>query len=98
MRGRSRAAGSTRPARSAARCVGPTSRARGSGGHEQPDPLTLRIVGRELTDDAAAKHHEHPVREIEDLVELCRDEQNADALIPPLDDLLVDELDASDIE
>ena len=51
-----------------------------------------------LAGDAAVEHHDDPVGERLDLVELDRDEQDRLAAVAQRDDLLVDELDGADVD
>ena len=56
------------------------------------------VGGIEDRHEPAAVHHADPVREFHDLVELGRDEQHGRARIALGHDLLVDELDRSDVD
>src|SRR2546426_8624076 len=69
-----------------------------SGGHEKPDLLALGLCGGKCPHDVAAEHDQDPVRKLEHLVELRRDEEDRGAAIASGDHLLVDELDAADVE
>src|SRR5256885_14993190 len=46
----------------------------------------------------SAVHDQDPIGEVEHLVELRGNEQHGDARVTTLDDLLVDELDAADVQ
>ena len=66
--------------------------------HEDAD---LVPIGRPPVDDRhdlPAIHDGDPVTQLEDLVELGRDEQHGRTRIPLLDRLAMDELDAADVE
>ena len=67
-------------------------------GHQQPELALVGLAGEALAGDAAVEHHDDPVRERLDLVELDRDEQDRLAAVAQRDDLLVDELDGADVD
>ena len=64
----------------------------------RPDFLAVRGSRVEHGDQPAAIHHPDAVRELDDLVELGRDEEDRHAGVTLLDGALVDELDAADVE
>ena len=72
---------------------------RAAGRHQQADLLACRPSRPSTTrDDLAAVHDRDPVGQLEDLVELGRDEQDRRPGVALRDRLAVDELDAADVE
>src|SRR3954454_24356621 len=69
-----------------------------AGSHEHADLVLVRRPAIPDGDDLAAIHHGDPVGQLEDLVELCRDEQDRSASVALADRPAVDELDAADVE
>src|ERR1700737_3165841 len=67
-------------------------------GHQQPDLFALRLGRIERPDEATAVHHDDTIRQLEDLVEIRRDQQHANARIALRNNLTMNELDAPDIE
>src|ERR1700716_3857740 len=98
MRARSNTPGPVPSSMSVRAARANSSRSRLAGGHEHPDLLALRFRRAEAADDAAAIPHQDAVGKVQDLVELRRHEQHRNAGVAPLDHLLVDELDAADVE
>ena len=88
-------AGASRPRRSA---VFDRRDRAATGGHQQPDLLALGGRPVDERHDLAAVHHGDPIGQLEDLVELGRDEEDRRSLISLGDHLAMDELDAADIE
>src|SRR3954462_10014393 len=67
-------------------------------GHEQADLLDVRLPGGELAEDATLVHHDDPVGEREDLVEVLSDQEDADAGLRRLPQVPVDGLDRADVQ
>ena len=65
--------------------------------HLEPD-LLLGHVGRVLAHDLALVHHQDPVRERQDLVELQRDQQDRAAFVALLHETAVEVLDRAHVE
>ena len=81
------------------RAARPASRSAPSAGrHQQADLLPLGGRAVDEGDDLAAVHHGDPIGQLQDLVELGRHEQDGRPRVALGDDLLVDELDAADVE
>ena len=69
-----------------------------AGGHEQADLFLVRGPAVERRDQLAAIHDRDPVGQLEDLVELGRDEQDRRSGVTHLDRPAMDEFDAADVE
>ena len=76
----------------------PGVRISAAGRHEQADLLLARTPTSERRHELAAIHDGDPVGQLEDLVELGRDEQDRGPGVAHLDGTVVDELDAPDIQ
>src|SRR5207247_7961257 len=88
-------------ARGASSCRRPRRRRLATGAtgrHEQADLVLVGGPPVARRDNLAAVHDRDPIRQLEDLVELRRHEQDRRARIALRDRLTVDELDAADVE
>ena len=52
----------------------------GRAAHQQPEPVEVDVAARHLADDPPTGHHDDPVGEVEDLLQLGRDQQHGDAV------------------
>src|SRR5215208_3379139 len=66
--------------------------------HQQTQLGPRHRATQEITDDAALPEHQNAVAEVHHLVKIKGDEEDAAALVPFRDELLVDELDRSHVE
>src|SRR5438876_3122949 len=66
--------------------------------HEQAEPALAGGLGCHFAHDAAATHHEYPIREQSDLVEIGRNQEGPDAACPEREQVCVDQLCRADID
>src|SRR5689334_6509427 len=66
--------------------------------HQQPEGRPLDPAADEFADDSPLEDDQDPVAEVEDLVEIERDQEHSAPLVPLQDQLLVHELDRADVE
>src|SRR5215213_9829697 len=66
--------------------------------HQQTQLCSRHRTAEEIADDAALTEHQNAVAEVHHLVEIERDEEDAAALVALGDELLVDELNRSNVE
>ena len=70
----------------------------GAGRHQAAARGAIEISRIGDRHQASLEDHADPVGQAEDLVELCRDQENGDPVVALTDDLLVHELDAADVD
>src|SRR5690554_2470127 len=71
---------------------------RGPTSHQQTEPHAADLTALELANDPPLVDDQDPIAQIEDFVEIERDEEHAASLVPLAHQLGVDELDGADIE
>src|SRR5690242_16795345 len=66
--------------------------------HQQPERRPIDRSAFEVADDLPLVEHEHPVAQIEDFVEIERNQENAAPFVALAHKLAMDELDSADIQ
>src|SRR4051812_44474201 len=70
----------------------------GASSPQQPECRPFDTTTNEFADDSTGADHENPIAEIENLIKIERDEQNAARFISLSHQLLVDEFNRANIE